>query len=83
MTEIIKWCNDNQGFLSAVISVIAVIAAICIPAYIAHRQDKIALFEKRFLVLECLNNVLRFKLYPVKRTPQRVTFHPTARVYGR
>ena len=60
MTEIINWCNDNQGFLSAVISVIAVIAAICIPAYIAHRQDKIALFEKRFLVLECLNNVLRF-----------------------
>ncbi len=60
MTEIIKWCNDNQGFLSAVISVVAVFAAICIPAYIAHKQDKIALFEKRFLVLECLGNVLRF-----------------------
>lgn len=36
MTDIIKWCNDNQGFLSAVlslgtlfVSVIAIIISIC------------------------------------------------------
>lgn len=48
MGNIIKWCNDNQGFLSAVLSIVAVLAAIGIPAFIAHRQNKIALFAKRF-----------------------------------
>jgi len=48
MSNIIQWCNDNQGFLSAVLSLIAVLAAIGIPAFIAHRQNKIALFEERF-----------------------------------
>lgn len=58
--KIVQWCNDNQGFLSAVISIIAVVAAIGIPTYIAIRQDKIALFEKRYLVLQYILKVLRF-----------------------
>lgn len=48
MTNIIIWCNDNQGFLSAVLSLIAILAAIGIPAFIAYRQNRIALFEERF-----------------------------------
>lgn len=50
MTEFIKWCNENQGFLSGGLSLVAIFAAIGIPAYVAHRQNKIALFDKRFEV---------------------------------
>ena len=48
MKLVIQWCNINQGFLSAVLSLIAVLAAVGIPAFIAHRQNKIALFEQRY-----------------------------------
>lgn len=48
MGSIISWCNANSGFMSAVLSLIAVCAAVGVPAWIAHRQDKIALFEKRY-----------------------------------
>lgn len=48
MASIVQWCNENQGFLSAVLSLAAVLAAIGIPAFIAHRQNKIALFEKKY-----------------------------------
>ena len=57
MAIIIKWCNDNQGFLSAVLSLVAVFAAIGIPAFIAYRQNKIALFDKRFESYTVLNRV--------------------------
>lgn len=57
MTEFIKWCNENQGFLSAVLSLVAIFAAIGIPAYIAHRQNKIALFDKRFEVYLLLQKI--------------------------
>lgn len=60
MAEIIQWCNVNQGFLSAVLSLVAVLAAVGIPAFIAHRQNKIALFEKRFEVLKIVNKVVQF-----------------------
>lgn len=60
MESIIKWCNVNQGFLSAALSLVAVLAAIGIPAFIAHRQNKIALFEKRFEVLKMINKVKQF-----------------------
>ena len=58
MATIIQWCNNNQGFLSAVLSLVAVLAAIGIPAFIAHRQNKIALFEKRE---EALNYIKTFR----------------------
>ena len=60
MTSIIQWCNANQGFISALLSLVAVLAAIGIPAFIAHRQNKIALFEKRFEVLKIVNKIKLF-----------------------
>ena len=48
MKAFIQWCNENQGFLSAILSAVAVFAAISIPAFIARRQNKIALFEKKY-----------------------------------
>lgn len=60
MARIIQWCNANQGFLSAVISLVAVLAAIGIPAYIAYRQNKIALFDKRFTVIITLMQIVEF-----------------------
>lgn len=57
MTELIKWCNENQGFLIAGLSLIAIFAAIGIPAYVAHRQNKIALFDKRFEVYLLLQKI--------------------------
>lgn len=54
MNEIILWCNVNEGFLSAVLSLITVVVAIGVPLYIARRQDRIALFEKRHSFLSML-----------------------------
>lgn len=54
MNEIILWCNANEGFLSAVLALITVVVAIGIPLYIANRQDKIALFEKRYKFFSAL-----------------------------
>ena len=66
MTEFIKWCNENQGFLSAGLSLVAIFAAIGIPAYVAHRQNKIALFDKRFSVITTLLQIIEFSKNIVK-----------------
>ena len=47
---IVNWCNANQGFLTAVLTIITIIVAIGVPARIAQKQNKIALFEKRLSV---------------------------------
>ena len=60
MENIIKWCNENQGFISAGLSLVAVFAAIGIPAFIAFRQNKIALFDKRFEVYLLLQKINSF-----------------------
>lgn len=60
MTMIIQWCNENQGFLSAVLSLVAVLAAVGIPAFIAHRQNKITLFEKRYEVVRYIDKIILF-----------------------
>lgn len=46
--------------LPVVISILALLAAIAIPIYIARRQDKIALFEKRFA---SYSDLLKLKNY--------------------
>jgi len=50
------WFDYLATGATLLLSVIAVIIAV----NTATRQNKIALFEKRFLVLQCLGNVLRF-----------------------
>jgi len=57
---ITHWCNENQGFLSAILSFLAITIAISAPATIAKRQDKIALFEKRYSTLMMINKTIRF-----------------------
>ena len=50
------WFDYVATGATLLLSVIAVFIA----ERTARQQNKIALFEKRFTVLECLNNVLRF-----------------------
>lgn len=45
--EIVTWCNINQGFISAVLSIITALAAVCVPLCIAKKQKQVALFQKR------------------------------------
>lgn len=51
---IIDWCNENDGFLSALLAALAILG----PFRIAHTQNKIALFEKR---LECYQRLMALK----------------------
>lgn len=51
---IIDWCNENDGFLSAILAVLAIF----VPFRIAHTQNRIALFEKR---LECYQQLIALK----------------------
>lgn len=56
----VEWCNTNQGFLSAILSFIAVCfsgIAIVISVNSTKKQNKIALFDKR------LDNYNRLKEY--------------------
>jgi len=49
--ELVNYCNDNQGFMSAVLALFAVIVsiiAIWISISTTKKQNKIALFEKRY-----------------------------------
>lgn len=51
MNDIIEWLNSNQGFMSAILSIIGVIIsfiAICISISSSRQQNRIALFDKRF-----------------------------------
>ena len=53
--NLIEWCNQNSDFLSLLVSIITVIVAVMaiyVPSKIAKRQDKIALYSKRFLCYE-------------------------------
>lgn len=63
MATIVQLCNKNQGFLSAILSLFAIIAAVGIPAFIAHRQNKIALFDKSEEVLTYIRNLREDWLY--------------------
>lgn len=53
---IIDWCNENDGFLSALLAALAILG----PFRIAHTQNKIALFEKR---LECYQKLMALKSF--------------------
>ncbi len=49
----IAWFNENQGFLTVILSVVAVfssLVALILSVWIAKRQERIALFDKRFSV---------------------------------
>ena len=60
MASIICWLNRNEGALSVVLSIFSLIAAIGIPALIAYRQNKIALYEKRLEYYQKLQALKRF-----------------------
>lgn len=63
--EFIKWCNCNQGFLSAILTIISFILsviAIWISISTAKRQNKIALLEKRQQVYDDLDNYVNRQL---------------------
>lgn len=53
---IIDWCNENDGFLSALLAALAILG----PFRIAHTQNRIALFEKR---LECYQKLMALKSF--------------------
>lgn len=63
--EFIQWCNGNQGFLSAILTIISIflsVIAICISISTTKRQNKIALFEKRQRVYDDLDNYVNKQL---------------------
>ena len=57
---IIGWFNENDGFVSAILSLFTVLAAVLIPVMIAIKQNKIALFEMRLKCYDNLNALIRF-----------------------
>ena len=78
MKAFIQWCNENQGFLSAILSAVAVFAAISIPAFIARRQNKIALFEKKY---EAYSEILKFICFANQLEGLKFIKHPSDRVH--
>ncbi|WKY47712.1 hypothetical protein Q5O24_15400 [Eubacteriaceae bacterium ES3] len=59
----IKLCNDNQGFLSVVLSSITIFAsivAILISVNATKQQNKIALFEERYEVYQEVSIISNF-----------------------
>ena len=58
--------NQNSDFLSVIISTVTVavaVLAIYVPAKIAKRQDKIALYSKRFSCYRCFEMIIDFSNY--------------------
>lgn len=69
MQEIISWLNTNSGFASllvasasAVVAVIAVIVSVCI----SKKQNKIALYEKRFECYQKIGALLNYAKFVAK-----------------
>lgn len=50
LEEIVNCLNENEGFISVLISAITAAIAVLVPYRIANQQNKVALYEKR---LEC------------------------------
>ena len=45
---LIEAIDKHEGFASVILAVITALIAIFVPCFIAKRQNKIALFDKRF-----------------------------------
>lgn len=60
MIKIINWLNENEGFVSAILTTVTVCVAIIVPTCIAIKQNKIVLYEKRF---ECYKQLKALKAY--------------------
>ena len=61
--KVIDWCNANQGFLSAILSIITIalsFLAIYFSRKESKKQNKIALFEKRTDLLKQLHELKEF-----------------------
>lgn len=65
---IIDWCNENDGFLSALLAVLAIL----VPFRVAYIQNRVALFEKR---LECYQRLMALKDFS-KYTSRFDSFDP-------
>lgn len=58
---IINYCNANQGFMSALLalfSVLVSIIAICISISVTRKQNRIALFEKKYEAYNMISGFL-------------------------
>lgn len=60
MNNFIDFLNCNEGAASVLLSVVSLVVAVGIPAWIAHKQNKIALYEKR---LECYQKLMALKRF--------------------
>lgn len=61
INNIINWCNTNQGFMSAALSLFAVfvsVVAVWISIRGTRKQNSIALFEKRYGVYIALDFII-------------------------
>lgn len=54
------WTSVLVSIAAVVASIVAIVYAIKVPQEIAARQDKVALFEKRFALCDCLERCISF-----------------------
>ena len=65
MKCIIRLCNINQGFISAILSILSLavaIIAICISIHIMKKQNKISLLEQRYKVINEIEHYVLYEL---------------------
>lgn len=64
-----EWFNNNQGSMSAILSLIGLslsFVAICISINVSRKQNKIALFQNKFEIYKVLRNWhISISIYPI------------------
>lgn len=58
-----NWINANEGVVSTLLAVLTIAATVLIPLRIANKQNKIALYEKRFECYQQFKALEAFWLY--------------------
>ena len=58
--NVIDWFNQNEGFVSVILALLTILATVLIPLFIAKKQNKIALYEKRFVCYQKYESLKSF-----------------------
>lgn len=66
INNIVIWCNQNEGFLSAILASASLVVsgvALYISVHMERKQYKNALYEKKLAVLKKIDELMRFIMY--------------------
>ena len=58
--NVIDWFNQNEGFVSVILALLTILATVLIPLFIAKKQNKIALYDKRLECYRTLSSIVDF-----------------------